>query len=353
MFLKINEWYHPVLSSAGAEKTRNYYLDNLKFVLITFVAISHFALQLTYVDDIKYLVHFIYLFHMPCFIFINGFLAKRMNGGGRLRADKIMVIFLMYLVFKFGDVLLDILFGRKGDLDLFEDSNAPWYLLALCIWYLSVPFLERVKPAFLIAGSLCAGVMAGYISHVDDVLALSRVFVFFPFFIIGFCLPGKTLEDFLDKKLRIPAILIMVAVGLSIALFWEELSPMKNIVYGASPYSESLKGLAEYGLFIRALWYLLSLLVSMSLMLLVPRCKLFFSVLGERTMQVYMTHIWIRNALAYAGFFAAVKEGPRLLAAGVLLGSVLLTFLLANKWLKLLFDLLMSPKLFARFLKEE
>ena len=70
-------------------------------------------------------------------------------------------------------------------------------------------------------------------------------------------------------------------------------------------------------------------------------------------MQVYMTHIWVRNALAYAGFFVLVKDGSKLLAVGVLIGSVLLTFLLSNKWLKLLFDMLMSPKLFARALKQE
>ncbi len=353
MLQRINEWYHPAMSSDTAGKARNYYLDNLKFILVIFVVIGHFALQLGQVNGIKYMVHFIYLFHMPCFIFVNGFLAKRMNAGGKLRVDKIMVIFLMYLIFKAGDVLLDSLFGRQVDLELFKDSTAPWYLLALCIWYLSVPFLERIRPAFLIAGSLCLGVLAGYLNCIDNVFALSRVFVFFPFFIIGFCLQGKTLEAFLDKKLRIPAILIMLAVGLSIVLFWEELEPFKNIVYGASPYSESLEGLAGYGLFIRGIWYLLSLLVSMSLMLLVPRCKLFFSALGERTMQVYMTHVWVRNALAYAGFFEAVKEEAKLLAAAILLGSVLLTFLLANKWLKRLFDLLMSPKLFARLLKEE
>jgi fucose 4-O-acetylase-like acetyltransferase len=349
----INEWYHPAAAADTTVKTRNYYLDNLKFILITFVVISHFALQLSYINDIKYLIHFIYLFHMPCFIFVNGFLAKRLNAGGKLRVDKIMVVFLMYFIFKFGNVLLEILFGRKAHLSLFQDSNAPWYLLALCVWYLSVPLLERIKTGYLLAGSLCIGMLVGYVSCIDNVFTLSRIFVFFPFFIMGFCLPGKKLETFLDKKIRIPAIIILVAIFLVIALFWKELSPVKNIVYGSSPYAISLKGLAKYGFFIRGIWYLVSIVVSISVMLLVPRCKLFFSALGERTMQVYMTHIWVRNALAYAGFFALVKEGSKLLAVGVLIGSVLLTFLLANKWLKLLFDLLMSPKLFARALKKE
>ena len=76
MFQWINEWYHPAAASDITNKTRNYYLDNLKFVLITFVVITHFALQLSYINHIKYLTHFIYLFHMPCFIFMNGFFGE-------------------------------------------------------------------------------------------------------------------------------------------------------------------------------------------------------------------------------------------------------------------------------------
>lgn len=352
MFQWINGWYHPVAVTDIPNKTRNYYLDNLKFILIICVVITHFALQLFYINHIKYLTYFIYLFHMPCFIFVNGYLAKRINAGGKLRVDKIIVVFWMYLIFKFGNAFLEIIFGRDGDLELFFDSNAPWYLLALCFWYLSVPFLERIKPSYLILGSFCIGILAGYISSIDDVFALSRVLVFFPFFIMGFCLPGKKLEAFLDKKWRIPAIIILLAMFLGISLFWEEFATVKDIVYGASPYSAALEGLAQYGLLIRGIWYLIAVLASMCVMLLVPRSKMFFSALGERTMQIYMTHIWIRNILVYVGFFEMIKEGPKLLAVAVMAASVLLTFFLGNKWLKWGFDLLMSPKLLSFAIKK-
>lgn len=349
----INGWYHPVVASDIQNKTRNYYLDNLKFILIICVVTTHFALQLFYISHIKYLTYFIYLFHMPCFIFVNGFLAKRLNAGGKLRVDKIIVVFWMYLIFKYGNAFLEIIFGRDGDPELFFDSNAPWYLLALCFWYLSVPFLERIKSSYLIPGSICVGILVGYIKSIDDVFALSRVFVFFPFFIMGFCLPGKKLESFLDKKLRIPAIIILLAVFLGINLLWNEFIPVKDIVYGASPYTTALEGLARYGLLIRGIWYLAAVLVSMCVMLLVPRCKTFFSALGERTMQIYMTHIWIRNILVYVGFFEMIEKGPKLLGVAVMAGSVLLTFFLANKWLKWVFDLLMSPKLLSFAIKKE
>jgi fucose 4-O-acetylase-like acetyltransferase len=112
-----------------------------------------------------------------------------------------------------------------------------------------------------------------------------------------------------------------------------------------------LGSLESYGFLIRGIWYLLAVLISAAIMLLVPRCKMKISVLGERTLQVYITHIWIRNALVYGGFFAMVKNGPGYLAPLVLFGSIPLTFLLSSRLLKRLYDLLMAPKLFKKILK--
>jgi fucose 4-O-acetylase-like acetyltransferase len=306
-------------------------------------------MKLTYVNEIKYLMYFIYIFHMPCFIFVSGYLAKRMNEGGKLRADKILAIFWMYLLFKFGNVLIGYIFGQEVKLDLFRDQSAPWYLFALGIWYLLIPFLERIKTSYLIAGTFLLGLFAGYINSINSIMSLSKVIVFLPFFVLGFCTSGK-LDIFLNKKLRLQALILLIAVLSGVAIFWEHIKPFTNILYGGSPYRDALGKLAAYGLPVRGIWYLLAIAVSGAFMLLIPRCKMFFSVFGERTMQIYMTHIWVRNALVYAGFFAFLKESPRCLTAIALLGSIILTFLLANRWLKRLFDLLMASKLFAKLL---
>jgi hypothetical protein len=48
-----------------------------------------------------------------------------------------------------------------------------------------------------------------------------------------------------------------------------------------------------------------------------------------------------------------VKAGPAYYAYLVLIGGVILTFLLANVWLKKLYDVLMAQKLFDKLIKEE
>ena len=348
----LNKWYYP--NDIKTNNTgRNYFMDNLKFLLIILVVVGHFGLKLSYIPYIKYLTYYIYIFHMPCFIFTSGCFAKRMNNGGKLRVDKIMSIMFMYLLFKFANVLLAYVFHENISFNLFQDTSASWFLIALCIWYLSVPMLERIKPGYLITGSFIIGLLVGYIGSIKDVFSLSRVFVYFPFFIIGFCLPEDKLRRFLDKRLRLFAFTLMIAILMLVLYFGADLKPVVNIIYAASPYSKSLGSMAAYGFLIRAVWYILATILSMSLLLLIPRCQLFISKYGSRTMQIYMTHIWIRNVLLYVGFFSAIKKESNYMSYLVLFGSIFLTFLLANKYLERLYNFIMSLslKMFQRVLK--
>lgn len=348
----VGNCYYPKRQHESSDGNRRlYYIDNLKFILMILVVISHFAMKLTYVGGIKYLLYFIYMFHMPCFVFVSGFLAKRINAGHRLRADKILSVLWVYLIFKAGNTVLGYLFHQNVRLSLFKDSSAPWYLLALVIWYLSVPLLERIKTGYLIIGSFMIGLSVGYISSIGQTFTLSRVFVFFPFFIAGYCLSRDRLESFLDKKLRPVAIIfILISLGVMI-LLWKQVKPFINIIYGASSYTKALGDYAAYGAIVRGIWYISAILLSVSLMLLVPRCRLFFTAYGSRTLQVYITHIWIRNVLVYTGFFTAVKDGPVYYSYLVLIGSAALVFLLSNSWIKKAYDLLMAQKLFAKLIK--
>lgn len=350
----IKKWYYPYneIDDNTMMNNRSYFLDNLKFILIILVVVGHFSLKLCNIKIIDKLVYYIYIFHMPCFIFTNGLLAKKMNQGGKLRVDKILSIFSMYLLFKIGNAILSLIFLNNFCLDLFHDSSAPWYLLSLCIWYLFVPLMERIKPKYFIPGSIFIGLIAGYFDIIKFTFSLSRVLVFLPFFAIGFYLSNEKLEVFLNKGLRLLALSFLTGEFICVVVFWKKLSAVYSILYGGTPYSDGLGNLAPYGILFRSIWYVVAFITSASIMLLIPRCKLFFSELGGRTLQIYMTHIWIRNVLNYIGFFVIIKEGPAYLDILIILGSIGLTFLLGNKWLKKLYDAFMMPKLYRRMFYE-
>src|SRR5699024_11474008 len=67
-------------------------MSNLKGILIFLVVFGHFIE--IYKKEYYELFVFIYAFHMPVFIFLSGYFAKRM------RISKIIYLILIYLVFK-------------------------------------------------------------------------------------------------------------------------------------------------------------------------------------------------------------------------------------------------------------
>lgn len=210
--------------------------------------------------------------------------------------------------------------------------------------------IESIKPKYLIAGSFLIGLLVGYVDSIKYVFSLSRVFVYFPFFVIGYYLSEGKLREFLNKRLRLYAITTMIVILIPLLYYGANLKPVANILYAGSPYASSLGDMAAYGFLIRLIWYILALILSISFLLLVPRCQLFLSKYGSRTMQIYMTHIWFRNALLYGGFFYALKEEPEYMSYLVLFGCVFLAFVLANKYLEKLYNFIieLSLKIFKK-----
>jgi len=58
--------------------TRNVFIDNLKGLLIYCVVLGHICENYEMAHpNLKFLIFFIYLFHMPCFIYISGYFSKK------------------------------------------------------------------------------------------------------------------------------------------------------------------------------------------------------------------------------------------------------------------------------------
>ena len=57
-------------------KTRDYYFDNLKFILIFLVVLGHYCGSYLESWLMLGIYNFIYSFHMPLFIFISGYFSR-------------------------------------------------------------------------------------------------------------------------------------------------------------------------------------------------------------------------------------------------------------------------------------
>lgn len=260
-------------------KERNLKLDNAKGILITLVVIGHMLLPIQGTTrGVANFFYMIYAFHMPAFVFISGLLAQRIytrvpkpthapaenraprhphhaanvsatqqvTTVGHFNGRRWCSTLWLYLLFQFILFFSEIpAYGRTTRFpDFLHTSGAPWYLLALLLWYLMIPFFagcrgkvlplrlafsnrrqqpserraqsdeglqagraQRGFPCSLIAWilltslSLAGGYLAsGPLAGIGDFLALDRVIAFAPFFFAGYFIGPERLMKFLGVQ---------------------------------------------------------------------------------------------------------------------------------------------------------
>lgn len=400
-------------------KERNLKLDNAKGILITLVVIGHMLLPIQGTTrGVTNFFYMIYAFHMPAFVFISGLLAQRIYTrvpkpaqaptgnraqrrqhraanatGGRQMASRAAAqlttsggvsgaavateghfngrrwcsTLWLYLLFQFILFFSEIpAYGRTTRFpDFLHTSGAPWYLLALLIWYLLIPFIYAYCGKVLPGGipysliawilltilSLAGGYLAsGALAGLGDFLALDRVIAFAPFFFAGYFIGPERLMRFLKEKRGI--VLLLTALGLLCFVLvgtqtFARLLPYKNVVYGAWYYrfhpeqnpAAFPSALASQLWLIRLAWFLVSGLMSFAFLALMPNRRLpLVTTIGQRTLQIYILHRPIRDLLLAGGFITAA--GPENSAHVLLLIalSILMTIVLSAGILQRLFD---------------
>src|SRR3954454_22651163 len=185
----------------ASSSRRSLYFDNAKFFLIFLVVFGHVISPLKGNDDFLFsLYSVIFLFHMPAFILISGYFSKGFQKKGYF-LKTIKKILLPYLIFQVIYSIFYYLSGQESTLkfDLLEPHWTLWFLLSLFNWNVLLYFFARLK-WFGLALAAVIGIAIGYFDHVGSYLSLSRTFVFFPYFLLGFLLEQKNFK--LVKKIK-------------------------------------------------------------------------------------------------------------------------------------------------------
>lgn len=382
-------------------KERNLKLDNAKGILITLVVIGHMLLPIQGTTrGVTNFFYMIYAFHMPAFVFISGLLAQRIYTrvpkryfNGRRWCSTLWLYLLFQFILFFSEIPA---YGRTTRFpDFFHTSGAPWYLLALLLWYLMIPFFDAYRGKVLPVGipfsshrslpdehtqaghrlqasegcaqrgipysliawilltimSLAGGYLAsGALAGLGDFLALDRVIAFAPFFFAGYFIGPERLMRFLKKKRGI--VLLLTVLGLlCFALVgtqtFDRLLPYKNVVYGAWYYRfhpeqnpAAFPGdLAACLWLIRLVWFIVSGLMSFVLLALMPNRQIpLLTPIGQRTLQIYILHRPIRDLLLAGGFITAAGPENSTHVLLLIALSILMTIVLSAGILQRLFD---------------
>lgn len=317
--------------------------DNAKFLLILLVVIGHFVdLYTKNSASAKSLFLFIYLFHMPAFIFLAGLFGKRTVR--EKRYDKILGYFVLFAVMKIFIYMTRILLGQSPSFKILSESGVPWFIFAIAIFYLITIGLRDYKPQYVLTVSICLACFVGYDNAIGDFLCLSRVIVFYPFFYLGYSLTADEILILAKRvEVRMLSIIFLCVLATLSIVYIDQLYWLRPLFTGRNPF-EKLLYFSEYGCFLRLGWYLASGLTVLAFLAVVPERRTFFTALGSRTIQVYALHrpvIYIWQVYNIDSFMVAIW--PTHWKILTLTFSVLLTFLLSTKIFSKPFNWIMNP----------
>ena len=324
-----------VQATQAPNRARAAGLDAARFVLIVLVVAGHLIEQLPHAPHLAVLYRFIYLFHMPAFVFLSGMVAS--DELDRWRARRLLFgIGGVYLLHQtLARALEAWLSGKAFAYQPELPYWALWYLMSLMWWRLSLPLLATLRQPLLwaIGLALLAGVWpaAGY------GWSLSRTLAFLPFFVAGHLWAR-------GQGMRLPSISWPVAammLGVLLVVAWLTRGFHLQWYYNGAGYA-TLWPDPWHGFAWRAVYLAVAGLGVAAVLALCARTEGRWVVLGQYSMAAYLLHMYLVKYAAYAGWFkplGILPVGLRFAVLLVLSAAIAACFCLVGRRVPWLFDL--------------
>lgn len=320
--------------------TRDYYFDNLKFLLITLVVIGHLIEPLNEDPLLRPIYLMIYTFHIPLFVLISGYFAKNIGSGDYLN-KVISRLIVPYLLFESLYSLFDFWIYDRAELKFsyFTPYWLMWFFFSMILWKVAMPYIIRIRYALPIVIGIA--ILAGYANDAQYYASVSRTLVFFPFFLIGYYLDKSWIDRLRTTRLRIYSSIGLILTYVMISSYGYKYK--KEWFFGSFSY-ESL-GHDEWSAGIyRIAVYGAAVLIGGMIMILIPERQLpWISTMGTNTLYTYLLHGFIVLVLTASDFythFTTTTEKLLLIPFGIIL-----TMLLSFSSIRYLFKWLVEPKM--------
>jgi fucose 4-O-acetylase-like acetyltransferase len=321
------------------KRPRDPYLDNVKFLLIALVPLGHSLVPTLAAHSSRSAYLFIYVFHMPLFVIISGYLSRTF-WNSNAKTNKLVATFLVPYVFvEIGYGLLRVAFGHKWSLSITDPAWLNWYLIALLLWRLATPVMKRLR--YPITVSIVLYLLAG-LSDLDGNFSMDRFFGLMPFFVIGLMLRPEHLDMLNRRWVKVVAGFVLAgAAGVAIVLAPHvKLAP---IYYARSYHSMHMSWWMGMGS--RAALLIAALVLSAAILALVPRRRTWFSDLGTRTLYAYLLHgVVVMTAKEMGWLSVSWLHGP-LGVLAIACSAFALTILLCLPETRKLFKWMLEPQL--------
>lgn len=160
-------------------------------MLIIFVVIGHFIESSIFNNQISsHLYSFIYSFHMPLFIWLNGYFYKQRTFKEEIKKcipfiEVCIISHLFFTLFINGGLSIKCLLDFGG--------SPSWYLLSLVYWrLLSTILLQKLSPSKLFLFGIIVEILTFIcLPKYGGILSIMRTIQFYPFFLLGYIMKDK------------------------------------------------------------------------------------------------------------------------------------------------------------------
>lgn len=310
---------------------RDAYFDNAKLILIFLVVFGHLIQPFTSDSQLVSTMYtWIYFFHMPAFIMISGFFAR---GHKDLSYVKKLAkqLLIPYIIFQLTYTGFYFAIGKNSwQSSLLDPQWSLWFLISLFSWHILLIIFKKIRPLYGISVAIVIGLLIGYISDIGNYFSLSRTFVFFPFFLVGYWIRREHITFIKQRFGKIISVSILLLTISIVFIFVNQDLGQFNVGWLLASKSYATLNAVKYGSLIRLFVYTMAFILSFCLLVWIPEREFRFTYLGTRTLYVYLLHGFIIQTARQFDLFSVSSALDVIGLAGV---SLLIVFVLSHRWI--------------------
>lgn len=343
---------HDRTTTPGTEparpRRREPFWDNARFACIVLVVLGHAIQRLTADSDVSLSVYLVvYAFHMPAFAIISGYFSHSGPPSRRQMARVVTDILAPYLIFEGLWTLTKWLVEGRANPNPTQPSWTLWFLLALGIFRLVLPYLALIRWPLLWAVALSLG--AGYLPNLDSTFSLARTLGLLPFFTLGWWLRDRQIVERFGMLRRpwwlVAASILTFALAAGSAWFgvdlWRGMDLRTWLFYDDSYVA--LGGTQWWAAGVRLTLLLVAIVLSGAFFVLLPRTQHWWTRFGRYTMYVYLLHSFVLYPFRESGVLSNLEPTWIWLPAAIV-AAILIAFGLASSPVRWLFRPLVEPR---------
>ena len=341
----------PATGTTPRPRRRVPFWDNARYACIVLVVLGHAIQRLIYDSDIAFAFYLaLYAFHMPAFAIISGYFSKSGSPTKTQMARVITDILLPYIIFETLWTLTKWLVEGQANPNPTQPSWTLWFLLALGIFRLVLPYLALLRWPLLWTVAISIGV--GYLPNIDSTFSLSRTLGLLPFFTLGWWLRERDvvarlrLLDFRPWWIRVVAVAVLAGTGWAAwnwLPFWQEFDLRHWLFYEDSYADLGLGGEQWWAGGVRIALMLLAVLLCAAFFALIPRGTYWWTTFGQYTMYVFLLHSFVLYPFRESGILRDLEPTWIWLPLVTVL-SVVVALALATKPVRRVFRPLVEPR---------